>query len=179
MASPRLTDRSTPSTAASSSQADTLPSSSSSSSSGFSRSLPQSACMEDDSDVDECPVECVRVVNSVEEFNDIVLSSSPDTVVVCDFYKTSCGACKYIQPGFMKLCNASASSPHPAVTFLKHNILDDEEDQTDLAHTLRIKVVPLFKFYRGGSLEEIDSFATRERTKLSDTIFKHTQQRLL
>lgn len=40
----------------------------------------------------------------------------------------------------MKLCNASASSPHPAVTFLKHNILDDEEDQTDLAHTLRIKV---------------------------------------
>ena len=44
--------------------------------------------------------------------------------VVVDFYKTACGSCRYIQPGFVKLCRASEAG-HAAVVFLKHNIFDE------------------------------------------------------
>ena len=59
-----------------------------------------------------------------------------------DFYKTSCGACKYLLPGFMKLCKAAYDRDvHPAVVFLKHNVFDDyEEEKTDLARRLQIQV---------------------------------------
>ena len=42
---------------------------------------------------------------------------------VIDFYKTSCGACRYIQPGFVKLCRASTKDP--SVMFFKHNVMDE------------------------------------------------------
>lgn len=44
--------------------------------------------------------------------------------VVVDFYKTACGSCRYIQPGFVKLCQASEAGK-AAVVFLKHNIFDE------------------------------------------------------
>ena len=44
--------------------------------------------------------------------------------VVVDFYKTACGSCRYIQPGFVKLCRASEAG-RAAVVFLKHNIFDE------------------------------------------------------
>ena len=40
------------------------------------------------------------------------------------FYKTACGSCRYIQPGFLKLCRASAEE-HAPVKFLRHNIFDE------------------------------------------------------
>ena len=63
-------------------------------------------------------------------------------LVMVDFYKTSCGACKYLLPGFMKLCKAAYDRDvHPAVVFLKHNVFDDyEEEKTDLARRLQIQV---------------------------------------
>lgn len=48
---------------------------------------------------------------------------APRARSVVDFYKTSCGACRYIQPGFLKLCRASAEDP--TVKFLKHNCMDE------------------------------------------------------
>jgi len=50
-------------------------------------------------------------------------SPAPRAHSVVDFYKTSCGACRYIQPGFLKLCRASAEDP--TVKFLKHNCMDE------------------------------------------------------
>jgi len=44
--------------------------------------------------------------------------------IVVDFYKTACGSCRYIQPGFVKLCQASVAG-HAPVVFLKHNIFDE------------------------------------------------------
>jgi len=94
--------------------------------------------------------------------------------VVLDLYKTSCGACKYIQPGFLKLCKA-AKSEQRAVVFVKHNVYDDEvEEMTDLAKSLQIRNVPMFQFYRRGEL--IDSFATRDRKRIAEAINRHADR---
>lgn len=62
-------------------------------------------------------------------------------MVVLDLYKTSCGACKYLMPGFLNLCKDIYSEDKPNVLFLKHNVFDDEEDEkTDLARRLRVRV---------------------------------------
>ena len=63
-------------------------------------------------------------------------------LVVVDFYKTSCGACKYMMNGYFKLCKATYSvNEHPDVIFLKHNVYDDElGESTDLAIRLGIRV---------------------------------------
>lgn len=122
-----------------------------------------------------CPIDCVRTVHNLQEFNSVIYGVSKDTLVVCDFYKTACGACKYIQNGFVKLCKAAdPDSPSSSVVFLKHNVIegDDEEEQTDLASYLRIKSVPMFKFYKAGL--EVESFATREKTRIAEAISRHT-----
>jgi thiol-disulfide isomerase/thioredoxin len=74
-------------------------------------------------------------------------------VVVLDLYKTSCGACKYLMPGFLNLCKDAYNEEQPNVMFLKHNVYDDEEEEkTDLARRLRVQVchapstVPLLRF---------------------------------
>jgi hypothetical protein len=46
-----------------------------------------------------CFVECVSQVNTTEEMQSALTEAGPDALVVVDFYKTACGACKYIQPG--------------------------------------------------------------------------------
>lgn len=72
------------------------------------------------------------------------LQEASDALVVVDFYKTSCGACKYMMNGYFKLCKATYSADeHPHVIFLKHNVYDDEMgESTDLAHRLGIQVRP-------------------------------------
>ena len=54
----------------------------------------------------------------------MIESASPRTLVVVDFFRTACGACKYIQPGFTKLCKRSGDH-HAPVVFLKHNVIDE------------------------------------------------------
>ena len=61
---------------------------------------------------------------AVDEFNKVIESASPRTLVVVDFFRTACGACKYIQPGFIKLCKRSGDH-HAPVVFLKHNVIDE------------------------------------------------------
>jgi hypothetical protein len=51
-------------------------------------------------------------------------AAGESTLVVLDCYKTACGSCRYIQPGFVKLCRASEEE-HAPVKFLKHNIFDE------------------------------------------------------
>lgn len=74
----------------------------------------------------------------------IFKEAGPTALVVVDFYKTACGACKYIMPGFIKLCKASAtghSSGEPPVVFVKHNVYDEDEGSvTALAKKYNIRV---------------------------------------
>ena len=63
------------------------------------------------------------------QFSCTVVIGAPSSMalamqVVVDFYKTACGSCRYIQPGFVKLCQASEAGK-AAVVFLKHNIFDE------------------------------------------------------
>lgn len=135
-----------------------------------------------------CPVECVLEIYDESELQDVLTTVPPSTLVVADFYKTACGACRYIAPGFVRLCKASSaaedeteeppssssssSSGGPPVVFVKHNVyLDDEEEITPLARKLGIRSVPLFKFWKGGV--EVDSFATRDKGRLVAAITTH------
>lgn len=77
---------------------------------------------EEDEEEGLCPVECVREFKTDEEFSRILeKAKKKNTLVVVDFYRTSCGSCKYIEKGFSKLCKASGSDDVPVI-FLKHNV---------------------------------------------------------
>lgn len=73
-------------------------------------------------DDDLCPVECVREFKTDEEFCRILdKAKETGSLVVVDFYRTSCGSCKYIEQGFSKLCKKSGDHEAPVI-FLKHNV---------------------------------------------------------
>ena len=61
---------------------------------------------------------------AVKEFQKVVEQAHPKSLVVIDYYRTACGACKYILPGFVKLCKRSGSHESPVI-FLKHNVIDE------------------------------------------------------
>ncbi|XP_010525982.1 PREDICTED: uncharacterized protein LOC104803677 isoform X2 [Tarenaya hassleriana] len=93
-----------------------------------------------DEDDDLCPVECVREFKTDEEFQRILeKAKEASSLVVVDFYRTSCGSCKYIEQGFSKLCKGSGDQEAPVI-FLKHNVIDEYDEQSEVAERLRIKV---------------------------------------
>eukprot|EP00250_Pteridium_aquilinum_P008341 c17865_g1_i1 orf=136-846(+) len=125
----------------------------------------------DEEDDDLCPVECVREFKTSAELVEVLeAAKESNALVVVDFYKTACGSCKYIEQGFIKLCKG-AGDDEAAVVFLKHNVMDEYEEQSEVAEELKIKVVPLFHFYKNGQL--LESFPTREKTKILETIQKY------
>ncbi|KAJ6344697.1 hypothetical protein OIU76_006260 [Salix suchowensis] len=125
-----------------------------------------------DEDDDLCPVDCVREFKTDEEFLRILeKAKETDSLVVVDFYRTSCGSCKYIEQGFAKLCKGSGDQD-AAVTFLKHNVIDEYDEQSEVAERLRIKTVPLFHFYKKGVL--VESFPTRDKERILGAILKYT-----
>lgn len=126
----------------------------------------------DEEDEDLCPVECVREFKSDEEFFQILeKAKKKNSLVVVDFYRTSCGSCKYIEQGFSKLCKASGDEDVPVI-FLKHNVIDEYDEFSEVADRLRIKKVPLFHFYKNGVL--LEAFATRDKERITEAISKYT-----
>lgn len=65
-----------------------------------------------------------RDIPAVNDFKKLAEDAHPKSLVVVDFYRTACGSCKYILPGFVKLCKRSGSHAAPVV-FLKHNVMDE------------------------------------------------------
>ncbi|GMP44232.1 hypothetical protein CsSME_00013265 [Camellia sinensis var. sinensis] len=124
-----------------------------------------------DDDDELCPVDCVREVRTDEEFLKI-LEKAKEThaLVVMDFYRTSCGSCKYIGQIFSKLCKGSGDQD-AKVIFLKHNVIDEYEEQSEVAERLRIKAVPLFHFYKDGAL--LEAFPTRDKDRIVTAIHKY------
>eukprot|EP00270_Netrium_digitus_P007807 TRINITY_DN2290_c1_g2_i4.p1 TRINITY_DN2290_c1_g2~~TRINITY_DN2290_c1_g2_i4.p1 ORF type:complete len:122 (-),score=27.66 TRINITY_DN2290_c1_g2_i4:237-602(-) len=91
--------------------------------------------------------------------------------VVVDFYNAACGACKYILPQFVKLCKGESGSREGVdvgVRFLKHDVRDEYDDVSEIARFYKVKAVPMFAFFIGGS--RVQQFATRDRTSLSSAI---------
>ncbi|KAK0576577.1 hypothetical protein LWI29_020027 [Acer saccharum] len=127
---------------------------------------------ESDEEDELCPVECVREFKTDEEFFKILeRAKEMESLVVVDFYRTSCGSCKYIEQGFAKLCKGSGDQEAPVI-FLKHNVIDEYDEQSEVAERLRIKTVPLFHFYKNGVM--LESFATRDKERIDAAILKYT-----
>ncbi|KAI3777409.1 hypothetical protein L1987_47209 [Smallanthus sonchifolius] len=125
-----------------------------------------------DEDEELCPVECVREIKKDEELLTVLeKAKEANSLVVVDFYRTSCGSCKYIEQGFAKLCKGSGDE-EAAVIFLKHNVIDEYDEQSDIAERLRIKTVPLFHFYKNGVL--LEAFPTRDKERIKAAIEKYT-----
>ncbi|OMO78942.1 Thioredoxin [Corchorus capsularis] len=125
-----------------------------------------------DEDDDLCPVECVREFKTDEEFLNILeKAKETNSLVVVDFYRTSCGSCKYIEQGFSKLCKG-AGDEDAAVIFLKHNVLDEYDEESEVAERLRIRAVPLFHFYKNGVL--LEAFPTRDKERIVAAIMKYS-----
>ncbi|XP_077224504.1 thioredoxin-like 4, chloroplastic isoform X1 [Tasmannia lanceolata] len=129
------------------------------------------------SDIDEddglCPVECVREFKTDEEFLKILdRAKETNSLVVVDFYRTSCGSCKYIEHGFAKLCKGSGDEGAPVI-FLKHNVIDQYDEESEVADRLRIRAVPLFHFYKNGVL--LEAFPTRDKDRILAAILKYTE----
>ena len=77
---------------------------------------------ESDDDEDLCPIECVREIYKLSELEQAIQDSkSHGGLVVVDFFRTSCGSCRYIEKGLQKLCKG-AGNGEASVTFLKHNV---------------------------------------------------------
>ncbi|KAL7604885.1 hypothetical protein Lser_V15G18935 [Lactuca serriola] len=125
-----------------------------------------------DEDEELCPVECVREIKKDEELLSVLeKAKEANSLVVVDFYRTSCGSCKYIEQGFAKLCRGLGDEEAPVI-FLKHNVIDEYDEQSDIAERLRIKAVPLFHFYKNGIL--LEAFATRDKERIKGAIEKYT-----
>ncbi|VFQ77252.1 unnamed protein product [Cuscuta campestris] len=127
---------------------------------------------EDEDHEDCCPVDCVREFKREEEFARIMdKAKKTGSLVVVDFYRSSCGSCKYIEKGFSKLCKGSADQQSPVV-FLKHNVLDEYDEQSEVAERLRIRTVPLFHLYKNGVL--LEAFPTRDKERILSAILKYS-----
>jgi len=51
-------------------------------------------------------------------------------------------------------------------------VIDEYDEQSEVADRLRIKIVPLFHFYKDGEL--VESFATRDKERIIAAIRKYT-----
>ncbi|KAI8549912.1 hypothetical protein RHMOL_Rhmol06G0062100 [Rhododendron molle] len=119
-----------------------------------------------------CPAECVREFGTDDEFLRILeKAKKTNSLVVVDFYRTSCGSCKYIEAIFSKLCKGSGNQDSKVI-FLKHNVIDEYDEQSEVAERLRIKAVPLFHFYKDGVL--LEAFPTRDKERIVAAICKYT-----
>lgn len=93
-----------------------------------------------DEDDELCPVECVKEFRTGDEFTRILeKANKTSSLVVVDFYRRSCGSCKYIEQGFAKLCRGSGDE-EASVIFLKHNVMDEYDEPSEFAEQLRVKV---------------------------------------
>ncbi|KAF7142132.1 hypothetical protein RHSIM_Rhsim06G0049900 [Rhododendron simsii] len=136
---------------------------------GVSNENPEEFSEEDD---ELCPAECVREFGTDDEFLRILeKAKKTNSLVVVDFYRTSCGSCKYIEAIFSKLCKGSGNQDSKVI-FLKHNVIDEYDEQSEVAERLRIKAVPLFHFYKDGVL--LEAFPTRDKDRIVAAICKYT-----
>ncbi|KAF8086203.1 hypothetical protein N665_0632s0023 [Sinapis alba] len=132
----------------------------------------QAELSDESEEEDLCPVECVTEFKTDDELLRVLEKAKENnSLVVVDFYRPSCGSCKYIEQGFSKLCKQSGDQEAPVI-FLKHNVIDEYDEQSEVAERLRIKSVPLFHFYKNGVL--LEAFATRDKERIDASIAKYT-----
>ncbi|KAG9457664.1 hypothetical protein H6P81_002172 [Aristolochia fimbriata] len=110
----------------------------------------------------------IAEINSAQELVDS-LTHLGNKLVVLDFYSPGCGGCKALHP---KICQIAEANP--SVQFLKINY----EEQRSLCTSLRVHVLPFFRFYRGAE-GRVSSFSCTIQTikKFKDAMAKHGTER--
>ncbi|XP_042497223.1 thioredoxin-like 1-2, chloroplastic [Macadamia integrifolia] len=107
-------------------------------------------------------------IKSAQELVD-ALSNAGDGLVIVDFYSPGCGGCKALHP---KLCQLAESNPN--ALFLKVNY----QELKTVCQSLKIHVLPFFRFYRGAE-GRLCSFSCTNATikKFKDALAKHGTER--
>ncbi|XP_009765075.1 thioredoxin-like 1-2, chloroplastic [Nicotiana sylvestris] len=107
-------------------------------------------------------------IHSAKELVDSLLNAG-DKLVIIDFYSPGCGGCRTLHP---KICQLADSNPD--AIFLKVNY----EELKAMCHTLRIHVLPFFRFYRGAE-GKLCSFSCTNATikKFKDALGKYGTDR--
>ncbi|KAK9799731.1 hypothetical protein WJX73_005809 [Symbiochloris irregularis] len=96
-----------------------------------------------------CPTNCIAEVRDLAHM-DSLIEAAGSSVICLALYSKSCGACKDMLRYQQQLCR-EANMQSAGAVFLKHNIRDDFDDLTDVARLHRVRAVPCFVFFVGGS----------------------------
>ncbi|XP_073408547.1 thioredoxin-like isoform X1 [Dendrobates tinctorius] len=105
----------------------------------------------------------VSYVESLEEFNAIIISGGNKLIVV-DFTAAWCGPCQKIAPFYESL-----ASKYPAILLYKVDV----DSAVDIATESGIRAMPTFHFYKDG--EKVDELSGADPDKLESLIKKWTQ----
>ncbi|XP_022137159.1 thioredoxin-like 1-2, chloroplastic [Momordica charantia] len=107
-------------------------------------------------------------IRSAQALVDALIDAG-DRLAIIDFYSPGCGGCKALHP---KICQLAESNPD--AIFLKVNF----EELKTMCQALHIRVLPFFRFYRGGE-GRVCSFSCTNATikKFKDALAKHGTDR--
>ncbi|CAK9312265.1 unnamed protein product [Citrullus colocynthis] len=107
-------------------------------------------------------------IHSAQALVDALLDAG-DRLAIIDFYSPGCGGCKALHP---KICQLAELNPD--AIFLKVNF----EELKTMCQALHIRVLPFFRFYRGGE-GRVCSFSCTNATikKFKDALAKHGTDR--
>lgn len=110
----------------------------------------------------------MREVESAQDLADSLLSAG-DKLVVVDFFSPGCGGCRALHPKI-----AQFAEKNPGVQFLQVNY----ETHKSMCYSLRVHVLPFFRFYRGAE-GRVSSFSCTNATinKFKDALAKHGAER--
>lgn len=78
-------------------------------------------------------------------------SAFESTVIVICFYKRSCGTCKNMLLKYGQLAQ-DAKREWARAVFLKHNIINEFDDVSDVARLHKVKATPGFIFFDDGAV---------------------------
>ncbi|XP_023519468.1 thioredoxin-like 1-1, chloroplastic [Cucurbita pepo subsp. pepo] len=107
-------------------------------------------------------------IHSAQALVDALLDAG-DRLAIIDFYSPGCGGCKALHP---KICQLAELNPD--AIFLKVNF----EELKTMCQALHIRVLPFFRFYRGGE-GRVCSFSCTNATikKFKDALAEHGSDR--
>ncbi|XP_075663553.1 thioredoxin-like 1-2, chloroplastic [Castanea sativa] len=107
-------------------------------------------------------------IHSANELVDSLLNAG-DRLVIVDFYSPGCGGCKTLHP---KICQLAELNPNAIILKVNHDELKA------MCHSLRVHVLPFFRFYRGAE-GRLCSFSCTNATikKFKDALAKYGTER--
>ncbi|KAK8928417.1 hypothetical protein KSP39_PZI017605 [Platanthera zijinensis] len=97
------------------------------------------------------------------------LSGARDQLVVVGFFSPGCGGCRSLHPKISQF-----AEQNPNAVFLQVNY----EEHRSMCYSLRVHVLPFFRFYRGAN-GHLCSFSCTVATikKFKDALAKHSTER--